>query len=321
MREIRAYEKLWLFAAIISLACVLNAIGANGADEEISYNEQLSYRTNNEIGRTPWTAANISKLRALNEAALSKFCDSLWDRNSIDDWSRDNDKFIWVDLAGDGKYQLVLSEVTRCCGFTHIFWQDAPGRIREQLYNAPGDPNGMIKDLNGDGKHELIFIGSLDTTGATWGNALTPVATWPMVFRLRGDRYVEASRDFPSLYDREILPPLEKEIGEAAKSAHSNLRKPLPALDSERAENLRSSERHLAVLVMERDKILRVLGRDPNAGLDHAREWLKSDDPQLVGYAVTTLEEIGGHEQELRASKSALMRLDPTQANDETQSR
>ena len=75
-----------------------------------------------------------------------------------------------------------------------------------------------------------------------------------------------------------------------------------------------SPRRHLAVLVMARDTMLRWLGRDPNAGLAEAREWIKSDDPDLVSDAVDVLEEIGGHEQDLRAAKSALFRLDPRKA-------
>jgi len=62
---------------------------------------------------------------------------------------------------------------------------------------------------------------------------------------------------------------------------------------------------------MQKDKILRVLGRNPNAGLAEAREWVKSDDSGLVQDAVDTLEDIGGHEQELNPAKTTLLRLEP----------
>ena len=67
-------------------------------------------------------------------------------------------------------------------------------------------------------------------------------------------------------------------------------------------------------MIMERDKILRVLGRDPEAGLADAREWMKSSDPELVEDAVVVLRDMGGHEQDLSAAKGALIRLDPSQA-------
>ena len=59
---------------------------------------------------------------------------------------------------------------------------------------------------------------------------------------------------------------------------------------------------------MQRDKILRVLGRNPNAGLGQAREWVKSDDPELMQDAAEAFKDIGGHQQEYRAAESALDR-------------
>ncbi len=72
--------------------------------------------------------------------------------------------------------------------------------------------------------------------------------------------------------------------------------------------------RALAVAVMERDKILRVLGRDPDAGLAEAREWMKSPDPELAEDAVVVLRDMGGHPQDLAAAKRALIHLDPSEA-------
>ena len=65
---------------------------------------------------------------------------------------------------------------------------------------------------------------------------------------------------------------------------------------------------------MERDKILRVLGRDPNAGLAEAREWLKSPDRELVVDAIVALRDMEGHPQDLAAAKRALIHLDPSEA-------
>ncbi len=75
----------------------------------------------------------------------------------------------------------------------------------------------------------------------------------------------------------------------AAKAGHANLR-------------------HPAGLIMARDKILRVLGRDPTAGLAQAREWAKSDDPDAIQDAAVVFRDIGGHEGEARAADAAFRR-------------
>ncbi len=59
---------------------------------------------------------------------------------------------------------------------------------------------------------------------------------------------------------------------------------------------------------MCRDKILRVIGRNPTAGLAQAREWMKSPDPALVDDAKSVFENIGGHDEDVRAAKLALAR-------------
>jgi hypothetical protein len=51
---------------------------------------------------------------------------------------------------------------------------------------------------------------------------------------------------------------------------------------------------------------LRVIGRDPDAGFQQAREWVNSPDPALVQDAATVFNDIGGHEADLRAASAAL---------------
>ena len=310
-----------ILIAAVAIVLALAGIAAS-AELSIGPSEEDSYTTGNKIAKLAWNATNIETLHALNKGAVVRFCNSLWGTLGTNTaWTGDDvSGFTWVDLAGDGRYELALTEATRCCGFTLIFWQDAPGKVREQLYEAAGDVDRMIRDINGDGKRELILVGSLESTGATWGEPLTPIATWPMVFTLRNGRYVLASRDFPRFYDTEVLPDLEKRISEAREAVANSQGQPKPVPGphfSEREVEWRLPKRALAALVMERDKILRVLGREPTAGLSEAREWTRSDDPHLAQYAVGVLADIGGHEQDLRAAKSALFRLEPWQAGEE----
>ena len=57
---------------------------------------------------------------------------------------------------------------------------------------------------------------------------------------------------------------------------------------------------------MARDKVLRVIGRDPNAGLAQAREWMASSDPVVVDDAKAVFEDIGGRVEDVRAATVAL---------------
>jgi len=57
-------------------------------------------------------------------------------------------------------------------------------------------------------------------------------------------------------------------------------------------------------LILSRDKILRVIGRDPTAGLTQARAWISGSDRQPdAAYAV--IKDIGGYEEDLQAAKLA----------------
>jgi DNA-directed RNA polymerase specialized sigma subunit len=113
---------------------------------------------------------------------------------------------------------------------------------------------------------------------------------WPAVYRLKNGKYVEASRDFPSFYISEVLPQLNQQIHEAEARIS---REPF-------------QQETVAVLEMEKNKILRVLGRDSSAGLQQAYEWMYSDDTQVLQCAIATFADIGGHETELRIARQAL---------------
>ncbi len=69
-------------------------------------------------------------------------------------------------------------------------------------------------------------------------------------------------------------------------------------------------ERTLAALTMCRDKILRVLGRDPNAGLAQAHEWMTSADPvsrlTMRGFVFGGISE--GYVADVRGAKPASAR-------------
>jgi hypothetical protein len=59
---------------------------------------------------------------------------------------------------------------------------------------------------------------------------------------------------------------------------------------------------------MVKDKLLRVLGRDPKAGLQNADVWMDSDNPEFLLYAIATFGAIGGHDSDIRTARTAQSR-------------
>lgn len=202
-------------------------------------------------------------------------------------------EFKWVDLAGDGRCELVMMlSYGPNASTLEIDWKDhyqalkGEANLKEATRDLYGDGKkeiikSAIRDLNGAGKKEIALYSYLDPAGGRAAGGVTPV--WPQVYRLEGEKYVPASAEFPDFYQREVLPELDKEI-----AGTPSIQEPV-----------------LAALEMQRDKIQRVLGRDPNAGLEKARQWAKSDNPELIEDAKDVFLDIGGHEEEVRAAEQA----------------
>lgn len=301
LKDIGGHEQE-LRAAKLALKSASDNLSDNSAGETC-----YEHKSQSKIANLTWNAANVETLRAAGKAAVAEL---LNDNDAGDTTNEDVGDFTWVDLEGNGKVELVVSMATRCCCSTTIYWQEAPGKLWEQTY----DGCATVKDLDGDGKQELI-LSMLDRYPSNG----TPVAELTFVYRLKNGRYVEASRDFPKYYDTEVLPQLEKDISEAGQEVAEQQGEARPTAgpgESQREIDIEwfLPERHLAAPVMEKDRVLRMLGRDPNAGLAKAREWMKSSDPLLLEDAVEIFEAVGGHEQELRAAKAALFRLEPWHA-------
>lgn len=149
-----------------------------------------------------------------------------------------------------------------------------------------GDLKKTVRDLNGDGKDELILYSYLDSDGY---RGAQPTPMWPKVYRLQNGKYIEANVDFPDFYTDEVLPQVDKEI--------SNAQRLWPPGSP--------GEAGVAVLEMQRDKILRMLGRNPTAGLEQARGRANSQNLQLVENAIVVFRDMGGHEEDVHAAELA----------------
>lgn len=249
------------------------------------------------VGNIPWTTSNLETLHGLDKEAIVRFFN---ESGALDAWPGTGAspsyiwEFKWMDLAGDGKLELVTIESSGpCCVVLGIDRQDTVGKVSSIGFNGASTIKKTVRDLNGDGKYELILYSYLDSDSY---NGTTPVAMWPQVYDIKDGDYVPASRDFQRLYDDEVLPQLNNQI----------------KVDEARHWPPRSPAAHnVEILQMERDKILRVLGRDPTAGLELAREWMTSTNPETVRRAAVVFADMGyqdEHRATFAAYKKALSR-------------
>ena len=272
-----------------------------------------------KIEDIPWDEAHIKQLRAAGKHAMFRFFIRQEDPDNEMEWNESNIHwdYAWYP-AGAGKYELAMhSQSGPDVAYLTIYLQDAPGKIRSQAFGSGADAseewywneNGPdIVDANGDGLTEVIELDDLDHHPPPQRTKFIPGGTWPRVFRLRDGKYVEASRDFAAFYDKTIFPLIDKAIAKAQqdfKDAQTSTVDPNLDLNDSRIDIRTPLDRTLAGITMCRDKILRVLGRDPNAGLAQARVWMTSADPVMVDNARVVFQDIGGHDDEVRAAKVA----------------
>jgi hypothetical protein len=239
----------------------------------------------------PQGMTNLESLRGADSAGVAKFMNEAGVLDMGEPFSADMAReFGWAAI-GQGTEALVVLLDTSGRGFFSlivVYIPTNPGRIAiERLFGwRMGKLKGIIRDLGGNGQDELVIPTML---GTSWLPVIA-TRTWPAVYRLEDGKYVEASRDFPNFYDKEVLPQLDKEITGA----------------QQRFDEGRESEAGVALEEIQKDKILRILGRDPTAGLQQAYQWMNSDDSLLLQCAIATFEDIGGHEKELTIAKQAL---------------
>ena len=181
-----------------------------------------------------------------------------------------------VDLDGDGRVELVISaDFSGRRFFNHLIVFRAEGdRLVSQdveVWNLES-LEGAIQDLDQDGRREILVRRDL-----TPYLGVHPLAAWTAVLRYDGGRLIDQSARFPRFYDERVLPELDRRL--AASDTTD-----------------RSDPYGKEVLTIERDKILRALGRSSSAGLDDALGWARSDDPIRRILALAVLSGIGGRE-------------------------
>ncbi len=218
--------------------------------------------------------------RAAEKAAVVKFINANRPENIMEIRPVDIVDFGHAHVGGTSYLIVVLDFSGR--GYSNTLWvynRDREGLLRIQEIEAwkMGSLKEIVRDLDHDGNDELILPQELGQRGIWY--PLTAMPTWPAVYRFENGKYVDDSRDFPGFYDEEILPKLNSEL---------------------RTSNTREGA---AIVTLEKDKILRVLGRNPTAGLNEAYQWMNSDDPQILQCAAAAFRDIGGHQREVREAE------------------
>jgi hypothetical protein len=306
-------ERLTIVLALLCIAVVV-AIAQRAAASAV------------KIADMAWNKSNVAVLRSASVFDIEDFVNR--------DQCEDNEdgigcpaivvhQFVWADLQGNGKYALVdlrdYGDSSRSLGID-IYQRNSSGEISEQSIAGVVDEDlaNAIRDLNGDGKKELIAYSVL--YGQT---RMDPLGDLPSVYRLQRGQYVEASREFQGFYDKEILPPLEQKISALQKKldseaeAKSSGEALLKKYGVRKAENVGSDNRwspeqatalddtvELARLQLFRYEILGAIGRDPSTEEEReAREWIKSPAAELNYDAKVAFVEVEGHKADSREAK------------------
>lgn len=246
-----------------------------------------------EIADMSWSESNIEGLRSVDKPALARFINEHGGGAKPETTAEDVGEYTWADLAGDGNYELLVTlDVSRqFYNSLVIYRREASGKITFQEirgWEIHSLPN-VIRDLNGDGRDELIIPEQFPPGVYGAGSVST---AWPAIYELHDGRYVESSRKFVRFYETDVLPKLDQKIADSqAKTASGS-----------------DSDGVLVAQVLERDKILRASGVDSTAGLGQARAWIAGDELKMKSVGIAVLQDVGGHEDEVNAAKSMLKR-------------
>lgn len=191
--------------------------------------------------------------------------------------------FKWADVDGDGFYELLVTMDYSGRAFYNNFSaikqiagayrkQDIDIRSSDEFREFPGSSTSIL-DLDHDGTQELILNVEM---GSSRGASLSP--DWPSIYKWKKYRFVKADEQFKSFYEG-LLPGIESVIERLSRN---------------KSEEEQDLDEELSLEWLIRDKIIRFLGRDPQAGLQRATRWAKSANANVRENADIVLKEILG---------------------------
>jgi hypothetical protein len=178
----------------------------------------------------------------------------------------------FLDATNDGKYELIaFAQTGRDCDM--YVTRRAQGFYTTQAFSAPTTGlTSAINDLDGDGVPELVIPFGYGSSA----HGIDPKPTWTAIYRWNGTQYAAADSLFPAFYQARLATLNATIQKDEANPNHS----------TEMYQEDASCD------YMERDRILRHLGIDPNAGLTMALQWANGTDSILQDRAATVLADL-----------------------------
>lgn len=212
-------------------------------------------------------------------------------------------EYKWLDANNDGTLELFITTTSgrRFFNDLWIFISDNGHKrfLQHEHVWELDDLKTAFGDFEGDGLYELIAQIYL----AGDGGLARPMAIWTAVYRWNGSKFERADQLYKDFYV-EKLPELESKIKSVEDEIAASYMYENP--DKWVLESRQNNEHHLACVRILRDKILRTIGRDSNAGFQKALEWSRSDDKQMRIYAVFLFGDI--FDKESRKQLEAMMK-------------
>jgi hypothetical protein len=273
----------------------------------------------NNAGKTQKNNGIVEVLiRDLESPDVRDYSRELYEQGITKTWVGD---FKWIDLNSDGVYDLLVSVDYSGRGFYNNLYiimhnQDtyAYQEIRtENIERMDGSIEDLYKetygsmqicfkgckliinDMDKDGYMELILPQRL-----TEYYGARPVAIWTAIYKLSGTKLQDASDQFKDFYKKVMLPKVDLDIRDTNKSEEAFRLKLLSGKHDYTEKDIKFYEEiyeeGLSANWIIRDKISRLIGEDPKAGLERAKKWMYSPNDNLRKNAIVVFGEIKDEE-------------------------
>lgn len=194
-------------------------------------------------------------------------------------------EFRFVPLEKDKYYLIAVTDVSgrfmnnieavHCTGKTCITAQNPS--------DGDNDLRTQLLDVDADGLYELVT--------KEWAGPYDGVATLPVyryyLKRWRNGEFIDISAEEPRAFKTWVLPLMQVD----RKKAEGTLKRRLSEEGGIESSHKLSAQVGAQLQFVEDDYHRRVLG-ERTVGIENARRWSQSDDPNLIEIGITALEEI-----------------------------